>query len=60
VVQAEGKIVAAGFSDDGVKEDFALARYLGSTLTVTKAGAGIGTVISSPAGIDCGATCPHR
>jgi hypothetical protein len=26
-------------------------------LTVTKAGSGTGTVISSPAGIDCGATC---
>ena len=28
-----------------------------STLTVTKAGSGSGTVASSPAGIDCGATC---
>jgi hypothetical protein len=27
------------------------------TLTVTKAGSGSGTVTSSPAGIDCGATC---
>src|SRR5689334_17659492 len=27
------------------------------TLTVTKAGVGIGTVTSSPAGIDCGTTC---
>lgn len=29
------------------------------TLTVTKSGAGSGTVTSSPAGIDCGATCSH-
>ncbi len=29
----------------------------GHTLTVTKAGTGSGTVTSSPAGIDCGATC---
>jgi len=30
---------------------------LAATLTVTKAGSGSGTVSSSPAGIDCGATC---
>ena len=29
----------------------------GFTLTVTKSGTGTGTVTSSPAGIDCGATC---
>jgi len=29
----------------------------GNLLTVTKAGAGSGTVTSSPAGIDCGSTC---
>ena len=29
------------------------------TLTVTKAGAGSGSVSSSPAGIDCGVTCEH-
>jgi hypothetical protein len=29
------------------------------TLTVVKAGTGSGTVTSSPAGIDCGATCSH-
>ena len=29
------------------------------TLTVTKAGNGSGSVSSSPAGIDCGATCSH-
>jgi Divergent InlB B-repeat domain/Prenyltransferase and squalene oxidase repeat len=30
------------------------------TLTVTKAGSGSGTVTSSPAGIDCGATCSAK
>jgi hypothetical protein len=29
------------------------------TLTVSRAGNGTGTVASSPAGIDCGATCSH-
>jgi hypothetical protein len=29
------------------------------TLTVSKAGTGSGSVTSSPAGIDCGATCSH-
>ena len=29
------------------------------TLTVSRTGAGTGTVTSSPAGIDCGATCSH-
>ena len=29
------------------------------TLTVSKAGAGSGTVTSSPPGIDCGSTCSH-
>jgi hypothetical protein len=29
-------------------------------LTVEKAGAGVGTVTSSPTGIDCGATCTHE
>lgn len=31
--------------------------YTRQTLTVTRAGAGTGTVTSSPAGIDCGADC---
>jgi hypothetical protein len=30
------------------------------TLTITKAGTGTGTVISNPAGIDCGATCSYQ
>src|ERR1051325_5590725 len=32
---------------------------LTETLTVTKTGDGTGTVTSSPAGIDCGASCSH-
>jgi hypothetical protein len=38
-----------------VTASFALAR----TLTVSKSGNGSGGVTSSPAGIDCGATCSH-
>src|SRR6266511_3302132 len=56
-LQADGKIVAAGYSWNGTNNDFALARYLGSTLTVSKAGSGAGSVSSSPAGINCGSTC---
>jgi LmbE family N-acetylglucosaminyl deacetylase len=37
-----------------VEAEFALQRH---ALTVTKSGAGSGTVTSSPAGISCGATC---
>ena len=39
-----------------VTATFALT-VVNQTLTVTKAGAGSGTVTSSPAGISCGATC---
>ena len=56
-LQPDGKIVAAGSISNGTNSDFALARYLGSTLTVAKSGSGSGTVSSSPAGIDCGSTC---
>ncbi len=56
-LQPDGKIVAAGSISNGTNSDFALARYLGSTLTVAKAGSGAGTVTSSPAGINCGSTC---
>jgi uncharacterized delta-60 repeat protein len=58
-LQPDGKIVAAGTTTltPGSRYEFALARYLGSTLTITKSGNGIGTVISSPAGINCGPTC---
>jgi len=37
-----------------VTADFALRKY---DLTVNKAGLGAGNVLSTPAGIDCGATC---
>jgi uncharacterized delta-60 repeat protein len=56
-LQPDGKIVAAGFRCSGNTCDFALARYLGSTLTVARAGTGTGTITSSPAGIDCSSTC---
>jgi uncharacterized delta-60 repeat protein len=54
-LQPDGALVAAG----GVDGDFALARYEGdfATLEITKAGTGTGRVTSTPAGIDCGATC---
>jgi len=40
-----------------VNPNSAQAQLPQSTLTVTKAGAGAGTVTSNPAGISCGATC---
>ena len=55
-LQPDGKIVAAGKSTNGAT-DFALVRYLGSSLTVTRTGSGSGSVTSSPSGIDCGDTC---
>ena len=45
-------------ADHPVTATFALVAQT-ETLTVNKAGAGSGTVTSSPAGIDCGATCSH-
>ncbi len=42
---ANGQIITANFSSDTY------------TLTALKAGSGSGTVISSPSGIDCGASC---
>ena len=56
-LQSDGKIVAAGNTLKGSYTNFAFARYLGSTLSVTRAGSGTGTVSSSPAGISCGSTC---
>jgi hypothetical protein len=41
-------------ADAAVTATFAIQRF---TLTVTKSGAGSGTVTSSPAGIDCGSDC---
>ena len=51
----DGRLVAAGAAGG----DFALARYQGdfSTLALTRAGTGSGTVTSTPAGLDCGGTC---
>jgi uncharacterized delta-60 repeat protein len=57
VLQPDGKLVAGGFSYDGVRYTFALVRYLGSTLSVSKAGNGSGSVTSGPSGINCGSTC---
>jgi uncharacterized delta-60 repeat protein len=57
-LEADGKVVAAGSSSNyGSPPEFALVRYLGSTVTVSRAGPGSGKVSSSPAGIDCGSTC---
>jgi hypothetical protein len=42
-----------GCPNDPTKSDPGIC----STVTITKAGVGTGTVTSSPAGIDCGATC---
>jgi uncharacterized delta-60 repeat protein len=56
-LQPDGKLVAAGNSNNGTDADFALVRYQGATLAVTKAGTGAGTVTSSPAGIACGSSC---
>ncbi len=58
-LQPDGKIVIAGsgFNDLDSSWKFVLARYLGSTLTVSKAGSGAGTVTSSPSGINCGSAC---
>ena len=57
VLQPDGKPVAAGFSNNSSGEDFALARYLSSSSTLTVSKRGAGRVTSSPAGIACGSTC---
>ncbi|HEU5064712.1 MAG TPA: PASTA domain-containing protein [Gaiellaceae bacterium] len=56
-LQPDGKLVVAGGTWNGSKEQFALVRYLGNTLTVTKTGSGSGTVTSNASGINCGSTC---
>ena len=50
-----GKCVSTLGGNTSVTATFTLTE----TLTVTKTGDGAGTVTSSPAGIDCGATCSH-
>jgi uncharacterized delta-60 repeat protein len=60
VLQPDGKIVLGGLyvhPENTSDWDFELARFLGNSLAVTKAGSGSGTVTSSPSGIDCGSTC---
>lgn len=57
VLQPDGKLVAAGYSKSGTVNHVALARYQGSTLTVSMSGSGSGSVTSSPGGISCGSTC---
>jgi len=49
-------VVDMGTSDHTVTAEF---EPITQTLTVTKGGAGTGTVTSSPAGINCGGTCSH-
>jgi List-Bact-rpt repeat protein len=52
----------AGCSGNGsctvvMNADQTVTASFGNTLTVTKAGVGMGTVTSNPVGIDCGPTC---
>lgn len=56
-LQPDGKAVVAGDALINSHQEFALARYRGSTLTVRKTGRGAGTVSSTPAGISCGSVC---
>jgi uncharacterized delta-60 repeat protein len=56
-LQPDGRLVVAGKSWNNSNPDFALARYVGGTLTVVKAGSGSGSVTSSSGGIDCGSSC---
>jgi uncharacterized delta-60 repeat protein len=58
-LQPDGKVILGGSAQfgNGAVDEFALARYLGSTLTVQTSGTGSGSVSSSPAGVSCGTTC---
>jgi beta-propeller uncharacterized protein DUF5122/List-Bact-rpt repeat protein len=50
--------VGGGFTTMGTRRDQGVALFtLQHTITVSKTGTGAGNVVSSPAGIDCGATC---
>ncbi len=50
-IQADGKIVVAGYADDGVSDDFALARYLpDGNLDTSSFGFGTGKVTTDFAG----------
>ncbi|HKD94000.1 MAG TPA: PASTA domain-containing protein [Gaiellaceae bacterium] len=46
-------------ADTGVTATFNTTPPVMHTLTISPAGSGSGSVTSSPAGIDCGATCSH-
>jgi hypothetical protein len=62
-VDASGRITAQGFDSLALGEvpsgsvSTQASQAVESTVTVAKAGTGTGSVTSSPAGIDCGATC---
>lgn len=56
-LQVDGRIVVAGASKDDGHYRFALARFEGSTLAVSVAGGGSGTVTSSLVGIACNSSC---
>jgi Divergent InlB B-repeat domain/PASTA domain len=51
-----GSVVAAV---DGIQGSAAVQTFTTYTLTVSKTGAGSGTIASSPSGIRCGSTCSH-
>jgi len=66
-VSSDGTFVVAGtktaafttpiLAQNGTIDGMILRTYVGSTVTVTKAGAGGGTVTSNAGGINCGTTC---
>jgi virginiamycin B lyase len=56
-VKAGGSAYVADRHTGGKQVDVYGVEVTGFPLTVQKSGTGIGTVISSPAGIDCGLTC---
>ena len=62
-LQPDGKIDVAGSSSwiGQTGGESALARYYGTeeSLTVSNVGTVTGTITSNPAGINCGAVCPH-
>jgi uncharacterized delta-60 repeat protein len=69
-IDASGRPVLVGSSNNGSDDDYALVRYEGSApepppiptyeVHVKKAGTGSGTVSSGELGIDCGTDCASR
>lgn len=57
---APGQSLAPAASVTNYLVDVAATLVPPRTLTVTEAGSGVGTVSSTPAGIDCGATCSAK